>query len=141
MTIAQRLMNLYDNLVLSVNFINNEIKRVLKRWFYDTAEVSSGTYTILAGKLYELDFSSVSDPVIDLDTEATLLTDECPEWHFFFTAGSDAPAWSAGGSSVTIAWNNTPTFTDGNLYEVSILYVNNGTGVYQGLVVETSAAS
>lgn len=141
MTIAQQLKKLYDNLVLSVNFINNEIQRVMKRWFYGTAEVSSGTYTIEAGKLYELDFTSVSDPVINMVTETALLTDECPEWHFFFTAGSDSPAWSVDGSSVTISWNSTPTFTDGNLYEVSILYINNGTGVYQGLVVETPAAS
>ena len=42
MTIAQRLRNLYDNLVLSVNFINNEITR-------KTDKVSSATAGNFAG--------------------------------------------------------------------------------------------
>ena len=37
MTIAQRLRNLYDNLVLSVNFINNEITRKADKVFSVTA--------------------------------------------------------------------------------------------------------
>lgn len=41
-TIAQRLRNLYDNLVLSVNFINNEITRKADK-------VSSATVGNFAG--------------------------------------------------------------------------------------------
>lgn len=152
--IATRLRTLYNNLVISLNFIIEDEKTLIKREFFDTTSATSITidsttyasYAIQAGKIYDTDFTGVTNPMFNLTTAATLLTAECPEWHFFFTAGSDAPAWartvSTTLSGIEIHWANTPNWTEGTRYEVIITYINNGNNSsYEGVFIEQEAAS
>lgn len=125
-TIADRLRNLYDNIVISVNFINNEIIRKADKVFLKEAS----NYTLDFGCIYDL--GTVNGSTITLSSTG-ILTDECPEWHFFFTAGANAPLWAQ-----TISWSTTPTFTEGKRYEISIVLVDT---VYEGISLEKEAAS
>lgn len=85
----------------------------------------SDNYTLNFGCIYDL--GTVNGSTINLLTDG-IITDECPEWHFFFTAGANAPLWAQ-----TITWSSTPTFTEGKRYEVDIILVNT---IYDGIVLE-----
>lgn len=125
MTIAQRLRTLYDNLVISLNFINTEIVRKADKVLLK----ETSTYTLGFGCIYDL--GTVNGSTITLSSTG-VITDECPEWHFFFTAGANAPLWAQ-----TITWTATPTFTEGKRYEVSIILVDS---TYDGVVLEKEDA-
>ena len=121
MTIAERLKTLYDNLVISLNFINQEIVRKADKILLKT----SPDYQLNFGCIYDL--GTVNGSTINLLSTGTI-TDECPVWHFFFTAGANAPLWAQ-----TITWSSAPTFTEGKRYEVNIILVNT---IYDGIVLE-----
>lgn len=146
-TIAEQLRTVYNRLCISMNFVASEISTCLKRGFYATPALQNSTYSIQAGKIYYMDFTNVASPVINLTTEQTLLPGECPEWDFFVKAGSNAPAWSRDGSSITISWPyGAPPFSSGtgNTFEINIVYVNGDPNLYNGyngLWTETQATS
>lgn len=87
---------------------------------------SKGTttnYTVEMGKIYNL--GTVDGATITL-AQTGLITDEVPQWHFYFTAGANAPQWL-----VPITWKPALDLTADTLYEVDIQQVD---GTYYGRV-------
>lgn len=80
-------------------------------------------YTVEMGKIYNL--GTVDGATITL-SHTGLITGEVPQWHFYFTAGANAPQWL-----VPITWKPALNLTAGTLYEVDIQQVD---GIYYGRV-------
>lgn len=148
MTIAQQLKNLYDNLVLSINFINNEIDSKADKVTSATAGNFAGLDNTgnLTDSEYKASDFSAKEEEIEVDssvssqelapntlyiftsrstsltlTLGTPITGISNEYHFFLiTDSTTAPTitWPTG-----ISWNggSAPTIAEDKTYEVSIL--------------------
>lgn len=123
-TVANTLKSLYDNLVIGLNFINEGINKKADKVFL----VENTDYNLLPGCIYRLGI--LDGETIILSTEGGS-QEECLQWHFYFTAGANAPLWSD-----VIVWASTPEFTEGTSYEVDVILVGS---TFEGIVLEKEA--
>lgn len=81
-----------------------------------TTTVVLNTVKVNTDRLYNL--GTLNNTTIAL-TKNGLVTNEVPQWHFYFTAGANAPLWQ-----VPITWKPAFEVTEGTLYEVDIQQVD-----------------
>ena len=88
------------------------------------ASVSSNVITLNINKAYDL--TSIS-PLTDSNTihlsETGAITNECPQWHFFFECGSSMPVFQLDTEDVDITWDTDPDWSNEDLVEVNVIKV------------------
>lgn len=134
MTIADRLREIVGSFSGMADFVANTLQQILPRiGVVETskadkpilASVEAGQNVLNIGKVYDL--GELDGHTIELDEDGAI-EGECPQWHFFFTAGANAPQFL-----VDITWKpDEPTFEAGTVYEVDIFKVN---GTYYGACI------
>lgn len=107
-----------------IRYTNIDIQDKADKLINSSASVSSNVITLNINKVYDL--TSIG-PLTSSNTihlsETGAITNECPQWHFFFECGSSEPELQLETEDVDVIWDTEPDWSNEDLVEVNVIKV------------------